>query len=266
MANSDDWIAILSISHSIPLLDALSLDLGAKLSYAGEYYIANDYGSAAGASFGHAQFDAGLNYALSEKLSVGVKGSFSSILDSDVRDDIEGRRRLSRSRHLLRRRHRQLRLLTRRPGPGANAPRPRAGRFSLSRPPACRRLARVMDPVPPPIRGPAGCLAEEANRPPRESILHQPRPPQPPPSRPVADPARYARLSSSRNACPAKNAGSAPAARPSPGSSPAPPSPSCWLSCATSSSIKAHPEHWILGNSFSPLGYFATSPRTSVPR
>jgi hypothetical protein len=89
MANSDDWIAQLSIGHSIAIADALSLDLGATVSYAGEYYVANDYGSEAGAAFTHVQFDAGLNYALSEALSVGVKGAFSSILDSGIRDDIQ---------------------------------------------------------------------------------------------------------------------------------------------------------------------------------
>lgn len=89
MANSDDWIAMLSIGHSLSISDPLSLDLGATVSYAGEYYIANDYGSEAGSAFAHVQFDAGLNYALSEALSVGLTGSFSSILDSDVRDDIK---------------------------------------------------------------------------------------------------------------------------------------------------------------------------------
>lgn len=89
MANSDDWIAKLSISHSISISDALSLDLGATVGYAGEYYIANDYGSDTGTAFTHVQFDAGLNFALSDALSVGVKGAYSSILDSDVRDDIQ---------------------------------------------------------------------------------------------------------------------------------------------------------------------------------
>ena len=87
--NTDDWIALLSISHSLPVSDALSLDLGATLGYAGDYYVETNYGSDAGAAFTHAQFDAGLNYALTEKASVGLKGSFSTILDGDVRDDID---------------------------------------------------------------------------------------------------------------------------------------------------------------------------------
>ena len=89
MDNTDDWIALFSIGHGFSLTDALSLDLGATLSYAGEYYVSSNYGSDAGSAFTHAQFDAGLNFALSEKASVGLKGSFSSIVDGDVRDDIE---------------------------------------------------------------------------------------------------------------------------------------------------------------------------------
>ena len=87
--NSDDWIALLSITHSFSLTEALSLDLLGTLSYSGEYYVETNYGSDAGSALTHAQLDAGLNYAVSEAFSVGLKGSFSSILDSDVRDDID---------------------------------------------------------------------------------------------------------------------------------------------------------------------------------
>lgn len=87
--NTDDWIALLSITHSFSLTDALSLDLLGTLSYSGEYYVETNYGSDAGSALTHAQLDAGLNYAVSEAFSVGLKGSFSSILDSDVRDDID---------------------------------------------------------------------------------------------------------------------------------------------------------------------------------
>ena len=87
--NTDDWIALFSLSHSVELMDALSLDLGATIGYAGEYYVESNYGSDSGAAPTHAQVDAALNYALLESLSVGVKGSFSTILDSDMRDDIE---------------------------------------------------------------------------------------------------------------------------------------------------------------------------------
>ena len=87
--NQDDWIAKLSIGHSFDLIDALSLSLGATVGYAGEYYVESNYGSDAGAAFSHVQLDAGLNYAFNEQVSLGLKGSFSSIIDSEMRDDIE---------------------------------------------------------------------------------------------------------------------------------------------------------------------------------
>ena len=89
MDNQDDWITLFSIGHGFDLMDKVSLTLGATLGYAGEYYVESNYGSDAGASFTHAQFDAVLSYAMTEQASVGLKGSFSSIIDSDMRDDIE---------------------------------------------------------------------------------------------------------------------------------------------------------------------------------
>lgn len=89
MDNQDDWIALFSIGHSFELMDALSLDLTGTVSYSGEYYVETNYGSDAGSAFTHAQLDAVLAYALSEKTSLGLKASYSSILDGDVRDDIE---------------------------------------------------------------------------------------------------------------------------------------------------------------------------------
>ena len=89
MDNQDDWIALFSVNHSFSLLEKVSLDLGATVGYAGEYYVSSNYGSDTGSAFTHAQFDAALTYALSEQASIGLKGSFSSILDSEVRDDIE---------------------------------------------------------------------------------------------------------------------------------------------------------------------------------
>ena len=87
--DSSDWIALLSIGHSFALVEKVSLDLGATLGYAGKYYLDSNYGSTTGDAFTHAQFDAILNYALSEQAAVGLKGSFSTILDGDARDDIE---------------------------------------------------------------------------------------------------------------------------------------------------------------------------------
>ncbi len=90
LANTDDWIVLLGIGHSLDLIeDKLSLDLGATVGFAGEYYVADNYGGDAGSAWSHVEFDAGLNYAVTETLSVGLKAAFSSILDSDVRDDID---------------------------------------------------------------------------------------------------------------------------------------------------------------------------------
>ena len=89
LANSEDWIVLFGVGHSFGLTDALSLDLGASLGYAGKYYVSSNYGSDTGDALSHAQVDAILTYALSETVSVGLKGSFSSLLDSDLRDDVD---------------------------------------------------------------------------------------------------------------------------------------------------------------------------------
>ena len=90
LKNTDDWILILGIGHGFELSDKLSLDLGASVGYAGEYYVEYNYGfSDAGELLTHAQIDAGLNYSLTEQTSIGLKASYSSILDGDLRDDIE---------------------------------------------------------------------------------------------------------------------------------------------------------------------------------
>lgn len=90
LANQDDWCLLFSVGHSFELTEKLSLDLGATLGYAGEYYVSDNYdGSDAGAAFTHVQADAGLNFALTEQASVGLKGSYSSILDGDIRDDVK---------------------------------------------------------------------------------------------------------------------------------------------------------------------------------
>ena len=87
--NTDDWIVLFTVGHGFDLMDKLALNLGAVLGFAGEYYVESNYGSGTGAAFTHAQFDAALSYALTEKASVALKGSFSTILDGDVRDDME---------------------------------------------------------------------------------------------------------------------------------------------------------------------------------
>lgn len=87
--NTDDWIAMLSIGHGFEISEKISLDLGASVGYAGKYYIADNYASGTGSAFSHGQLDAVLGYALSEQASLALKASFSSILESDVRDDIK---------------------------------------------------------------------------------------------------------------------------------------------------------------------------------
>ena len=86
---SEDWIATFSIGHSLEVSDQLSLDLGAAISYAGRDYMANVYGSEDGSALANAEVNATLNYAVTEQFTVSLLASFSSILDSDVRDSIE---------------------------------------------------------------------------------------------------------------------------------------------------------------------------------
>ena len=89
LENGDDWIIIAGIGHTFGLTDELTLDLGASLGYAGKYYVASNYGSDTGDALSHAQVDAALNYAVSETVSVGLKGSVSTLLDADLRDDVD---------------------------------------------------------------------------------------------------------------------------------------------------------------------------------
>ena len=89
LGNGDDWALLFAIAHSIGLTDALSLDLGASLGYAGRYYVGDNFDSDTGDALTHAQLDAGLNYAFSETLSLGLKGSYSTLLDADLRDDVD---------------------------------------------------------------------------------------------------------------------------------------------------------------------------------
>ena len=87
--NTDDWIVLFTVAHGFELMDKLALNLGAVLGFAGDYYVESNYGSGTGAAFTHAQFDAALSYALTEKASVALKGSFSTLLDGDLRDDVD---------------------------------------------------------------------------------------------------------------------------------------------------------------------------------
>lgn len=87
--SSEDWYLLGSIGHSLALTDLLSLDLGASIVFSGRDYAARNFGSSEGAAFSNAQIDAALNFALTESTTLYVKGSFSSLLDSDIRDAVD---------------------------------------------------------------------------------------------------------------------------------------------------------------------------------
>ncbi|MDR0993726.1 MAG: hypothetical protein LBN38_04055 [Verrucomicrobiota bacterium] len=87
--NSDDWYVLASIGHSFGLTDALSLDMGATVGFAGDYFAENYYGSTEGSAFSHAQFDAALNFAVTETFSVGLKGAYTTLIDGDIRDAVK---------------------------------------------------------------------------------------------------------------------------------------------------------------------------------
>ena len=87
--NTDDWIVLVTVGHGFDLTDKLALNLGAVLGFAGDYYVESNYGSGTGAAFTHAQFDAALSCALTDKASVALKGAFSTLLDGDLRDDVD---------------------------------------------------------------------------------------------------------------------------------------------------------------------------------
>ena len=90
--NTDDWIVLVTVGHGFDLTDKLALNLGAVLGFAGDYYVESNYGSGTGAAFTHAQFDAALSCALTDKASVALKGAFSTLLDGDLRDDVDADR------------------------------------------------------------------------------------------------------------------------------------------------------------------------------
>lgn len=89
LENGDDWIVIAGIGHEFELQEKLTLALGANVGYAGQYYVASNYGSDTGDALAYAQVDAVLTYALSETISIGLKGSVSTLLDAELRDDVD---------------------------------------------------------------------------------------------------------------------------------------------------------------------------------
>lgn len=90
-AHSDDWFIIAKVSPKYALTEKLSLGADVEVGYAGADYVGGSYGSKNKAAFSHAQAVASLSYALTDKLSAAVKGGYSTILDSDMRDDMRAR-------------------------------------------------------------------------------------------------------------------------------------------------------------------------------
>ena len=88
----------LAVSHSIDLVEKLSLDLDASVGFGGKDY--NDFyfsfepeeGAAIvndSAAFNDGNVSVGLTYAFSETLSLGGKVQYTALLDSDIRKGAE---------------------------------------------------------------------------------------------------------------------------------------------------------------------------------
>lgn len=90
-AHSDDWFIIAKVSPKYALTEKLSLGTDVEVGYAGADYVGGSYGSKNEAAFSHAQVVASLGYAITDKLSAAVKGGYSTIIDSDMRDDMSAR-------------------------------------------------------------------------------------------------------------------------------------------------------------------------------
>jgi len=88
LSNSDDWNLTAAISPSWAICDDLSLGINCQVGYAGSYFVNHSYGSKDESAFTHAQAVAKLNYSVTDKLSVGIEGGYSTVIDSDLRDDM----------------------------------------------------------------------------------------------------------------------------------------------------------------------------------
>lgn len=91
--DSEDWYGLFSLGHSFDLSDTilsgLSLDLGGTVGYGARYYAQAAFSDDCSAGFTHVEVSAALNYAVTDNISVGLKGIFSSIIDSDMRDGVD---------------------------------------------------------------------------------------------------------------------------------------------------------------------------------
>ena len=92
LSNTDDWYlqAIVSPSYALGSCAGCPVTLGAdfELGYAGSYYVNHSYCSKDKAAFSHAQVTGKLGVGLTDKFTVGIKGGYSTVIDSDMRDDM----------------------------------------------------------------------------------------------------------------------------------------------------------------------------------
>ena len=89
LSDHDDWGLVGRLSPSWAICDSLSFGVDCEVGYAGSYFVNHSYGSKDEAAFTHAQAIAKLSYSLTEKLSLALKGGYSTVIDSDLRDDMK---------------------------------------------------------------------------------------------------------------------------------------------------------------------------------
>lgn len=84
----ESYYTDLSLSYEMELMAKLSLALGAKIGYAGEDF-AEAYSGGTDAGLHDYGFSAGLTYAATEALSIGVKAVYTDSLDDNVLADAD---------------------------------------------------------------------------------------------------------------------------------------------------------------------------------
>lgn len=82
----EDYYATLGVGYAIDFNDALGMELGAMISYAGEDF-ASIYGGGTDSGFFNYGLSAALSYSVSEALSVGVNINVADSVDDDVLPD-----------------------------------------------------------------------------------------------------------------------------------------------------------------------------------
>lgn len=85
--NVNGYYANLGIGHSFELTEMAALDLGASIGYADSAYNKAYFGDSADrAAFNDMNLSVGISYAVSEEITMGVAGTYTRLMDSDVRD------------------------------------------------------------------------------------------------------------------------------------------------------------------------------------